>query len=99
VITREHLTEWVNDILGRWKSSTALNRYRSAYRFFDYLVEAGELTASHMARMKPPKVEEMEVPVVRDGDLHKLQKSCEGKAFRDRRDTPWFLPFATPACA
>lgn len=55
-ITREHLTEWVNDILLHWKASTALNRYRSAYRFFQYLVEAGEITTSPMARMKPPSV-------------------------------------------
>lgn len=92
-ITREHLTEWINDILGRWKASTALNRYRSAYRFFDYLVEAGEITVSPMARMKPPKVEEMEVPIVNDEDIHKLLKECEGKGFRERRDTALVLAF------
>lgn len=36
--------------------SAGLNRYRSAYRFFQYLVEAGEITTSPMARMKPPSV-------------------------------------------
>ena len=39
-----------------------------------------------MARMKPPRVEEMEVPIIRDGDLQKLLKQCEGKTFRERRD-------------
>jgi len=92
-ITREHLTEWVNELLDRWKASTALNRYRSAYRFFEYLTEAGETTASPMARMKPPKVEEEEVPIVRDGDLQKLLKTCEGKLFRDRRDAALVLAF------
>lgn len=86
-ITREHLTEWVNDLLARWKASTALNRYRSAYRFFEYLVEAGAMSTSPMARMKPPRVEEMEVPIVRDEALQLLLKACEGKQFRDRRDT------------
>lgn len=85
-ITREHLTEWVNDILANWKASTALNRYRSAYRFFDYLVEAGELKSSPMARMKPPKVEDMEVPIIKDEDFTKLLKATEGKGFRERRD-------------
>ena len=85
-ITREHLTEWVNEMLATWKAATAANRYRGASRFFAYLVEAGELRESPMARMKPPKVEEMEVPVIRDGDLLKLPKACEGKSFRERRD-------------
>ena len=93
VVTREHLTEWINELLTNWKASTALNRYRSASRFFEYLVEAGEITVSPMARMKPPKVEEMEVPIVRDGDLTKLLKSCEGKTFRDRRDRALVLAF------
>lgn len=92
-ITREHLTEWINDLLAHWKASTALNRYRSAYRFFAYLLEAGELTASPMARMKPPKVEEMEVPIVRDDDLRRLLKACEGRAFRDRRDSALIRAF------
>lgn len=39
-ITREHLTEWVNDMLSNWKATTAANRYRGAARFFAY--SAGE---------------------------------------------------------
>lgn len=85
-IRRDHLTAWVNEMLATWKAATAANRYRGASRFFAYLVEAGELKESPMAKMKPPKVEEMEVPVIRDGDLQKLLKACEGKTFRERRD-------------
>lgn len=92
-ITREHVTEWVNDMLATWKSATAANRYRGASRFFAYLVEAGELKESPMARMKPPKVEEMEVPIIRDGDLQKLIKACEGKGYRERRDYAIVLAF------
>jgi site-specific recombinase XerC len=92
-ITREHLTEWVNDMLATFKSATALNRYRGAYRFFQYLVEAGELRESPMARMKPPKVEEMLVPVIAQDDLRALLKSCEGKGFRERRDRALLLAF------
>jgi len=43
--------------------------------------------------MKPPKVEQMEVPVIRDADLQRLLKSCEGKRFRDRRDYALILAF------
>jgi site-specific recombinase XerD len=87
VTTREHVTEWINDLLGKWKAATANNRYRGAASFFNYLVDAGEISESPMAKMKPPKIEEMEVPVVPDAALQKLLKACEGKAFRDRRDT------------
>lgn len=73
------MTEWVNDILDNWKSSTALNRCRSLFRFFEFLVEAGEIKASPMARMKPPNVEEEEVPAISDADLQKLLKACDGK--------------------
>lgn len=92
-ITREHLTEWVNDILAHWKASTALNRYRGAFRFFEYLIEAGEIVTSPMARMKPPRIEDMEVPIVRDDDLKRLLKVCDGRAYRDRRDTALILAF------
>ena len=92
-ITREHVTEWINHLLGRWKASTANNRYRGAASFFSYLVEAGELKVSPMARMKPPKIEEMEVPVVSDADLQLLLKACGGKHFRDRRDAALIRAF------
>jgi site-specific recombinase XerC len=85
-ITREHLTEWINDLLDHHKATTALNRYRSAYRFFEYLVDVDEIPASPMAKMKPPKVEEMEVPVIPDDALQKLLKACNGKGHRERRD-------------
>lgn len=85
-ITREHLTEWVNDLLDHHKASTALNRYRSAYRFFEYLVDVDEIRVSPMAKMKPPKVEDMEVPIIPDDALQKLLKACSGKGYRERRD-------------
>ena len=86
-ITREHLTEWVNDLMAHHKASTALNRYRSAYRFFEYLLDVDELSVSPMAKMKPPKVDDMEVPIIPDDALQKLIKACAGKGFRERRDT------------
>lgn len=86
-VTREHVTEWINALLRQWTASTANNRYRGAASFFKYLVDADEITESPMTRMKPPKIEEMEVPVVNDADLSKLLKACEGKDFRARRDT------------
>lgn len=85
-VTREHITEWVNDLLGRWKSATANNRYRGVAQFFRYLVEADEIDESPMARMRPPKIEEREIPVVSEADFGRLVRACEGKDFRARRD-------------
>ena len=39
-----------------------------------------------MAKMKPPKVPEVPVPVLTDDDLRRLLAACEGRAPEDRRD-------------
>ena len=39
-----------------------------------------------MAKMKPPRVPDVPVPVISDDDLRKLLTACEGKRFEDRRD-------------
>lgn len=85
-ITREHIEEWINDLLRNWKASTAKNRFRSLHRFFGYLVEADELQRHPMAKMKAPAIDDVEVPVVKEDDVRKLLRACEGKLFRDRRD-------------
>jgi integrase len=54
---------------------------------FRWLTDEGEITANPMARMRPPTVPDVPVPVVSDDDLKKLLKVCEGKAFEDKRDT------------
>ena len=53
---------------------------------FAYLVEDGEITASPMARMKPPHVPDEPVPVLGDDELRRLLAACEGKGFEKRRD-------------
>ena len=39
-----------------------------------------------MARMKPPKVPEVEVPVLSPEELSRLLKACSGSEFDERRD-------------
>jgi site-specific recombinase XerD len=86
-ITREHVEAFVTDQLARWKPATAANRYRGVQRFFTWLVEEGELKTSPMAKMKPPKVVDQPVPVVREEELRGLLVSVErGKDFLSRRD-------------
>ncbi len=72
-ITREHVTEFINDILSRWKPTTAANRFRGLQQFFKYLDEEGELPdGSPMARMKPPQIPEEPPDVVTMDEIRAL---------------------------
>src|SRR5438093_6993922 len=42
-ITREHVEEFINDVLGRSKPGTAETRYRGLQAFFKWAVEDGEI--------------------------------------------------------
>lgn len=85
-ITREHVGEFIGDILKRCKPATASNRYRALQRYFKWLVEEGEIKESPMAKMRPPKVPEQLAPVISPDVIAKLLKACSGTSFEDRRD-------------
>jgi site-specific recombinase XerD len=85
-ITREHVESFVGHLLDTAKPATAANRYRSLQAFFKYLVEDGEITASPMGRMTPPKLPDGETPVLREDDLRRLIATCGGADFEARRD-------------
>jgi site-specific recombinase XerD len=86
-ITREHVEAFITDLLGRWKPSTAHNRYRGLHSFFAWLVEEGEIRESPMARMKPPRLPEMPPPVLREEQLRRIIDACAGDhSFAGRRD-------------
>jgi site-specific recombinase XerD len=86
-ITREHLEAFIEDLLGRWKPATAANRYRALQRFFGFAVEEGEVPASPMPNMSPPKVPESPPAVLGDEQLGDLLKACDGPGVEDRRET------------
>lgn len=85
-ITREHVESFIEDLLGRWKSATVANRYRSLQQYFKWLVEEGEIKVSPMERMKAPKVQEVPPRVLGEDELGRLLKACTGRRFEDRRD-------------
>lgn len=97
-ITRETVECFVEDQLNRWKPTTAAVRYRSLQQLFKWLVEEAEIKSDPMARMKPPLVPEVPVPVVPDDDFRKLLKACDGKNFEDRRDLAILRVFADCGC-
>ncbi len=86
-ITREHVEEFIVDLVTRFKATTAANRYRSLQQFFKFLVEDGEIKESPMARMQVPKIPEEVPDVLGEDQLRKLLRACEGQWFEDRRDT------------
>lgn len=86
-ITREHVESFIADLLERTKPATANNRYRALQQFFKWLDEEGEITTNPMGKMRPPKVPETPVDVIKDDDLRRLLKACEGSTYDARRDT------------
>jgi site-specific recombinase XerD len=78
-INREHIETFVADQLARWAPKTAQIRYGALRQFFKWCVEEGEITDSPMAKMGPPSVPEVPVPVVGDDDLRKLLTACDAK--------------------
>lgn len=86
-IETEHVAAFVADQVERWRPKTAQVRYGDLRQFFNWAVDEGEIEVHPMARMKPPTVPEVPVPVVSDADLLRLLKACEGRTFENRRDT------------
>ena len=86
-LTREHVEAFVTHLLETRKASTAHQRYRGCQSFFKWLATEGEIKASPMANMKPPRLPELEVPVLAEDELKRLIGACErGQDFDSRRD-------------
>lgn len=85
-VSREHIEEWVADILARRSPSTAHNRYSAAARFFKWCAAEGEIAESPMARMSAPAVPERLIPIPNLPDIQKLLDACSGTGFLERRD-------------
>ncbi len=86
-ITREHVEAFITHLLAERAPATAHNRYRALRSFFGWLVEEGEISASPMARMKPPRLPEEPPRVLREAELRRLVEVCErDRTFQGRRD-------------
>jgi integrase len=86
-VRREHVEAFLADVAERRSPATVSTRYKALRLFFAFLEEEGEVSASPMARMKPPMVPDVPVPVLSEDHLRALLAACEGKAFDQRRDT------------
>jgi site-specific recombinase XerC len=85
-IRREHVEAFIAAELEPTASSSAATRYRSLQQLFGWLDEEGEIDRSPMAKMRPPKIPDIPVPVLPDDDVRRLLADCSGNDFRDRRD-------------
>ena len=86
-IRREHVEAFISDQLGRFRASTAHNRYRSLQAFFKWAVEEELIALSPMERMKPPIVGEHLSPMLNDDQLRALLRvCCADHTFAGRRD-------------
>jgi len=92
-IKREHVEAFIEDLLAAWKPATAANRYKSLRVFFNWCVDEGEIQASPMAKMHPPKMGETRMRVLTVEELRALIKVCDGPTFEDRRDVALIMVF------
>lgn len=90
-VHREHLEAFIVHLIDTTSPATALNRFSALQQLFKWLDEEGEILESPMARMKRPKVDEVEIPVIPDAALRKLLDVCKGQGFEERRDTALIL--------
>lgn len=86
-LRREHIEAFLVSLQEAGRSpATVNNRYRGLQAFFRWLADEDELRESPMARMRPPKVPEQPVPVLREEQLVALLATCAGREFEARRD-------------
>jgi len=86
-IRREHVESFIEDLLSRFKPATAANRFGGLRAYFKWASEEGEIRESPMARMSPPRVPDQPPPILREDDIMRLFKACQGNSFEERRDT------------
>jgi site-specific recombinase XerD len=82
---RADLEGFIADLLARRAPATAASRHKALRILYRWL--EGEITASPMARMRPPIVPEAPVPVIPEDGLRRLLAVCGGRDFDARRDT------------
>ena len=63
-LRREHVESFIEKLVATKAAATANNRYRALTALFKFLVDFGEITASPMARMKPPRVPDVPICTV-----------------------------------
>jgi site-specific recombinase XerD len=87
-ITRDQVRAYIEHTLAVGAPGTAHNRFRAIRRWFNWLVDEGEMMAvDHpMTGMRPPALPESVPEVLPVEGLARLLESCAGRDFTSRRD-------------
>jgi site-specific recombinase XerD len=85
-VRRRDVEGYISWLLEHYKPGTALTRYQDLQQFWKWCVEEGEIEVSPMAKMKPPLLPEVPVPVLDDTELRALLATCTSREFDDLRD-------------
>ena len=81
-VTREPVEDYLADQLDRFTPSTAATRYRCLQQYFRWLDDEGEIAASPMAKMSPPRVADKPVDVVDESDTQQAAGLVLGEDLR-----------------
>jgi integrase len=84
-VGRQDVQRWIVWLLERYSSAYASNQYRALQQFFRWLAAEEELP-DPMDGMRPPHVPGKPVPVFPGEDLSRLERTCAGRSFQQRRD-------------
>jgi site-specific recombinase XerD len=95
---REQLERFVTHLRDTRSAATANVRYRSLQQLFKWLFEEDEIAVNPFDRMRPPKMEEKQTPVVDAADLRRLFKACEGSDIDARRDLALIMLMLDTGC-
>jgi site-specific recombinase XerD len=87
-LDRTLVKAWVADLLdGGAEPATARARQLAVRRFSAWCEEEGEVDADPLLGLKAPKLDTKVTESLTDDELRRLLKACDGRQFRDRRDT------------
>lgn len=92
-IQKEHVREYMVQLLADSKSSTANTRFYALRAFFRYLLEDEEIRWDPMAQLKAPPAPAPVVPVLGSDVIDALLKTCRTNSFEDRRDAAIIMMF------
>ena len=85
-LDREHVRAWLADLRATCSASTAHSWFPGLRHFCRFLVDEGEADQDATAGIRTPRPAEPVTPVLKEGELRRLLKACEGTDFYARRD-------------
>jgi site-specific recombinase XerD len=85
-VSSQDVQRWMAWLLDRYSSAYASNQYRALQQFFKWLAAEDQLP-DPVAGLHPPRVSQKLVPVFTSQELTRLEQTCAGRSFAQRRDT------------